>query len=297
MESFDDAKRSTSTRKPKYRLEMANVFVSQGGYHYIDYLDPVESLSPEIDESALTDEVAAYIEMQLQSNPKRLANQVDNVMQHVDSIVGKWVLDIGSGGGVFLSKIKDAGANVVGIELNDARAHYAKKKHGLQILKRPIEDSFWLDKESTFDVCTLWDVIEHVNYPESTLQHSVRVLKTGGLLLIDTPCRDSFYHRVGELTYKLTNGRFPTFLNSMYSAHLFGHKQIFSSSEIKFIFDRVGLEVISFQKFHELSFPYTYYLKKLLRSDVLIKMALPIVWALFWLFPIKNKMLVIGRKR
>ena len=139
-------------------------------------------------------------------------------------------------------------------------------------------------------------MIEHVNYPFQTLQSAANVLKAGGFLFIDTPCRDSFYHQVGALTYRLSGGRFPTFLNAMYSSHLFGHKQIFSTREMKDLFTSVGLKVIELQTFHELSFPYDFYLKKLLRSELLVKLLLPAVKAFFWLFKIRNKMLVIGRK-
>jgi 2-polyprenyl-6-hydroxyphenyl methylase/3-demethylubiquinone-9 3-methyltransferase len=139
-------------------------------------------------------------------------------------------------------------------------------------------------------------VIEHVNYPIQTLQCAVNVLKPGGLLLIDTPCRDSFYHQAGEVTYRLSGGRFPTFLNAMYSSHLFGHKQIFSTREMEDVFALSSLGIVELQKFHELSFPYEFYLKKLLRSEALVKSSLPAVSAFFRVFKIRNKMLVIGRK-
>ncbi|MGF1615824.1 MAG: class I SAM-dependent methyltransferase [Gammaproteobacteria bacterium] len=296
MENIDELKHSTEG-KPKYRLAHANVFVSQDGYHYIDYLDRVTNLSPEINESALNDEIIAYIEKQLQSNSERFDKQVMVVRQHMNCISGKGILDIGCGGGLFLSKLKDGGAKVIGIEPNDARAAYARTKHDLEVHKRTIDDAFWQDQKSTFDAITLWDVIEHVNYPESTLKLSVSLLNDAGLLFVDTPCRDSFYHRFGELTYKLTNGGYPTFLNAMYAAHPFGHKQIFSTSEMQSIFESAGLDVISLTKFHELSFPYSFYLKKLMKSDTLVRLTLPIVTAMLWLFPVKNKMLVIGRKK
>ena len=82
----------------------------------------------------------------------------------------------------------------------------------------------------------------------------------------------------------------------MYSSHRFGHKQIFSTSEMKELFRSCGLEVIELRKFHELSFPYEFYLRKLLRSQVLVKLSLPLVKAFFYVFKIRNKMLVIGRK-
>jgi 2-polyprenyl-3-methyl-5-hydroxy-6-metoxy-1,4-benzoquinol methylase len=279
-----------------YRLRNADVFVSPDGYHFTDYLDPVEEISPEIDGTQLTDQESAYIETQLQANSQKFDHQVEVFKKHF-AIKNARVLDIGCGGGLFLSLLKSQGANVVGIELSDSRAQYASKKHGLEIHKRPIESDFWQKGyPNYFDAVTLWDVIEHVNFPSRTLQSAANVLKKGGLLLIDTPCRDSFYHQAGELTYRLSGGRFPTFLNAMYSSHLFGHKQIFSRKEMKELFASVGLKVIELQTFHELSFPYDFYLKKLFHSETVVKVLLPVVRAFFWLFKIRNKMLVIGRK-
>lgn len=279
-----------------YKLKNANVYVSPGGYHFIDALDPVSELSSEIDGSRLTTEESTYIETQLQANARRFQNQVETLKKYL-RLPNARVLDIGCGGGLFLSLLKEEGAQVKGIELNDSRASYAATKHSLEIHKQPIESDFWQKGyENSFDAVTLWDVIEHVNYPLQTLRSAVHVLKPGGLLFIDTPCRDSFYHRAGEATYRLSGSRFPTFLNAMYSSHLFGHKQIFSTGEMKDLFASVGLKIVQLRKFHELSFPYEFYLRKLLRSEMLVSLSLPLVRAFFWLFKIRNKMLVIGRK-
>ena len=280
----------------RYKLKNANVYVSQGGYHFIDYLDPVHEMTPEIDASRLTPEETAYIETQLQANSGRFRHQVEALKKHLPLRDAK-VLDIGCGGGLFLSLLKREEAQVVGIELSDSRAHYAATRNDLEVHKRPIESDFWQKGYTDrFDAVTLWDVIEHVNYPLQTLQCTASVLKPGGLILIDTPCRDSFYHRAGELTYRLSGGRFPTFLNAMYSSHLFGHKQIFSTAEMKELFRSCGLEVVELHTFHELSFPYDFYLRKLLRSEVLVKLSSPMVSAFFRMFKIRNKMLLIGRK-
>jgi len=279
-----------------YKLRNANVYVSPDGFHFTDYLDPVEEISPEIDGTQLTNQESSYIETQLQANAQKFKHQVEVFKKHLP-IENAGVLDIGCGGGLFLSLLKCEGADVIGIELSDSRAQYAATKHGLEIHKQPIESDFWQKGYANyFDAVTLWDVIEHVNYPFQTLQSAANVLKRDGLLLIDTPCRDSFYHQIGEITYRLSGGRFPTFLNAMYSSHLFGHKQIFSTREMKDLFISVGLNVVELQKFHELSFPYDFYLKKLLRSELLVRLLLPAVKAFFWLFKIRNKMLIIGRK-
>ena len=296
-ENIDARKRGGATQAHlRYTLKNAKVYVSPEGYHFTDYLDPVHEVLPEIDGSRLTDEESAYIETQLQANAGRFRHQVE-VLRTQLPLRNSRVLDIGCGGGLFLSLLKQEGAEAVGIELSDSRAAYAVSKHGLEIHKRPIESDFWQQAyKGQFDAVTLWDVIEHVNYPLQTVQCAVNVLKTGGYLLVDTPCRDSFYHQVGEFTYLLSAGRLPTFLNAMYSSHAFGHKQIFSTAEMKELFTSCGLEVVQLQKFHELSFPYEFYLRKLLRSEALVRLSLPFVKAFFRLFKIRNKMLVIGRK-
>ncbi|MDQ3004242.1 MAG: class I SAM-dependent methyltransferase [Chloroflexota bacterium] len=279
-----------------YKLKNANVHVSAEGFHFIDYLDPVSEILSEIDPSKLTKEESAYIETQLQANLRKFKNQT-TVLRKYLSLNNARVLDIGCGGGLFLSMLKGEGAQVAGIELSDSRAQYAKTKHDLEIYKQPIESAYWQEGYADhFDAVTLWDVIEHVNYPFQTLRCAANVLKAGGLLLIDTPCRDGFYHQFGELTYRLSGGRFPTFLNAMYSSHLFGHKQIFSTTEIRSLFESVGLEVIELHKFHELSFPYDFYLKKLFKSETIVKILLPLVRIFFKIFRIQNKMLVVGRK-
>ena len=279
-----------------YRLKNANVHVSTHGFHFIDYLDPVSEVSPEINASKLTKEESAYIETQLQANIKKFKNQTAILRKHLP-LNNARVLDIGCGGGLFLSMLKQGGVEVAGIELSDSRAQYAKTKHNLEIYKHPIESEFWQrGYAGYFDAVTLWDVIEHVNYPFQTLQCAANVLREGGLLLIDTPCRDGFYHQFGELTYRLSGGRFPTFLDAMYSSHLFGHKQIFSTTEMRKLFESVGLEVIELHKFHELSFPYDFYLKKLFKSGTIVKILLPLVQIFFKIFRIQNKMLVVGRK-
>ncbi|MBC7877083.1 MAG: class I SAM-dependent methyltransferase [Anaerolineales bacterium] len=297
-EKIDELKKHPSQgTRFTYKLKNANVYVSDEGFHFIDYLDPVEEIPHNIDASQLTNEESAYIETQLQANLQKFRNQADIVKKHLQLNKAK-VLDIGCGGGLFLSLLKQDGAEVVGIELSDSRAQYAKIKHNLEIHKYAIEDDFW-QKEyvNSFDAITLWDVIEHVNYPFQVLQSTANVLKQGGLLFIDTPCRDSFYHQFGEFTYRLTKGKYPTFLNAMYSSHLFGHKQIFSTNEMKQLFESAGFEIIDLNKFHELSFPYSFYLKKLFRSEVLVSLLLPAVKIFFKIFKIQNKMLVIGRKK
>ncbi len=92
-----------------YKLRNANVYVSPQGFHFTDYLDPVGGISPEIDASQLTDAEASYIESQLQANLNKFRNQVDILASHLP-LSGAKVLDIGCGGGLFLSLLKERGS-------------------------------------------------------------------------------------------------------------------------------------------------------------------------------------------
>src|SRR5574339_484136 len=143
----------------RYKLKNANVYVSPEGFHFTDYLDPVEEISPEIDEIKLTDQESSYIETQLQANLNKFKNQAEILAKHLPLQHAK-ILDIGCGGGLFLSLLEQKGAQVAGIELSDSRAQYAKTKHGLLIDKHPIESDYWQNGYAQhFEAVTLWDVI------------------------------------------------------------------------------------------------------------------------------------------
>ena len=72
-----------------YKLKNANVYVSKAGFHFIDYLDPVAKIPPEIDTSKLTVEESRYIETQLQANLKKFKNQAD-IVNH-QTIGALWI--------------------------------------------------------------------------------------------------------------------------------------------------------------------------------------------------------------
>ena len=123
------------------------------------------------------------------------------------------------------------------------------------------------------------------------------LLKDNGVLLLDTPARDAFYHQLGALSYRMTLGRNPSFLSIMYSNAKFGHKQIFSSAQLTSVLELCGFEIVSLKKIHELSFPYHYCLKKLLKFDILARVLAPAVSLFFRLFRINNKVVIVARKK
>ena len=97
---------------------------------------------------------------------------------------------------------------------------------GLRVHKRMLEDPrFVSEHRSAYDAVTLFDVLEHVNFPARTLAAVRALLKPGGHLFVETPSREGALHRIGDASYRLSRGRYPTLLNLMYSNHAFGHNR------------------------------------------------------------------------
>lgn len=94
------------------------------------------------------------------------------------------LLDIGCGTGAFLNAIHQAGWTVTGLEPDPGARDKATKRYGLAV--RSIEDLFALEAGS-FDVITLWHVLEHVHDLSAYVGEFKRLLAPGGTLLIAVP--------------------------------------------------------------------------------------------------------------
>ena len=94
------------------------------------------------------------------------------------------LLDYGSGTGAFLDTVSNAGWQVSGLEPDDTARSVAKQRYGLD-LRSPAE--LYDIPPATFDVITLWHVLEHVHDLHTTLDGLEKALKPGGTLIIAVP--------------------------------------------------------------------------------------------------------------
>jgi 2-polyprenyl-3-methyl-5-hydroxy-6-metoxy-1,4-benzoquinol methylase len=97
------------------------------------------------------------------------------------------LLDVGCGLGFFLQRVAEVGGwETYGSEISPAAARYAREKLGLsRILCGPPEK---IDlPEKSFDIVTLWDVLDHVAHPDPVLGRCRALLKSGGMCFIRTP--------------------------------------------------------------------------------------------------------------
>lgn len=95
------------------------------------------------------------------------------------------VLDVGSATGIFLNAMKQHGWDCYGIEPSTHAADYAIKRFGLNVFTGFFEESQY--PEASFDVITMWDVLEHLANPQEALEKVRKLLKPGGLFVISMP--------------------------------------------------------------------------------------------------------------
>ena len=99
------------------------------------------------------------------------------------------LLDIGCGVGDFLCQVKNNGWEVAGIEPSDDAKNIAESRLGFRPLA-PFESTKL--KDGSFDVITLWHVLEHVDDLKTQTSEIQRLLKPGGRLVIALPNYQSF---------------------------------------------------------------------------------------------------------
>jgi 2-polyprenyl-3-methyl-5-hydroxy-6-metoxy-1,4-benzoquinol methylase len=102
-------------------------------------------------------------------------------------IAEKKILDIGCGTGDFLNACKKNNFEVFGVEPNEKANQIANKKIGDKLVKNLNEIS-----ESTFDVITMWHVLEHVPNLEEYISQIKKLLKPSGYLIVAVPNFKSF---------------------------------------------------------------------------------------------------------
>lgn len=94
-------------------------------------------------------------------------------------------LDVGCAAGFFLKVLRDRGWQADGVELSPAIARHAREVYGFhdvhvgELATAPFP-------EASYDLVTLWDVVEHVPDPVALLRRAASHLRAGGRLVVET---------------------------------------------------------------------------------------------------------------
>lgn len=152
------------------------------------------------------------------------------------------LLDIGCGSGFFLKMAQERGWDAVGVDLNSQAVAYAKTHHQVDAVCSDVRDVPF--PEGSFDLVTLWNVLDHIPDPFDLLTEVRRVVKDHGYLFIRTP------NVVWQLQgYKLANllrriGWGTIFDERPYTTFIF-HLCNFSPRTLRMLLDRSGFVPLS----------------------------------------------------
>ncbi|GAB6145784.1 hypothetical protein JCM12294_32230 [Desulfocicer niacini] len=134
------------------------------------------------------------------------------------------ILDIGCATGTFLNVAKIRGWEVTGIDVSEWACNYLKQNGFQNIFCTDIENVDF--KDDYFDVININHTLEHVLDPIKTLKCINRVLKPGGLLLIEVPNEKLF-----PFNYKIINMFLPTHISKRHTSH--SHFCLFTPKSLK----------------------------------------------------------------
>lgn len=151
-------------------------------------------------------------------------------LQHMEKWTGagngRSLLDIGAYIGVFVEEAQKSGWNAIGVEPSDWAAAEAQKR-GLNVIVGT-QDAPELQGK-TFDVVTMWDVIEHVDSPSEEMAKAYHLLNPGGWLVLHTM-------DINSLIAKIMGKRWPWFMDM--------HLHYFSQKSMAQMLENNGYEVI-----------------------------------------------------
>ena len=153
---------------------------------------------------------------------KAIRDKVNLINSH-QPLKGK-ILDIGSGTGDFLLECKNQNWDILGIEPNEKAKTTAVGK-GIKI-----GDTIEQLESNSFDVITMWHVLEHVPDVEHQVAELKRLLKPSGTIIIAVPnfkSYDAMYYKSNWAAYDVPR-----------------HLWHFSKTAIDKLFDKQNINLI-----------------------------------------------------
>src|SRR5438876_1650988 len=104
------------------------------------------------------------------------------------------VLDVGCGSGTLLGLLKHRGFRVTGLDFSAEAAAIAKAENGVDVAVGSLEEAHF--PAESFDVVTLFHVMEHVTNPRLVLAEVSRVLKPNGVAILQVPNIESWQFKI-----------------------------------------------------------------------------------------------------
>lgn len=144
-----------------------------------------------------------YYKVWITEQQDKRARMWRNRLHRIEKRIPKGhLLDVGCGDGSFLALAQESGWTISGIEYSTHASEFVSARLGIQIHCGELTKADYPEK--TFDVVTLWHVLEHVTDPMAYLSKIFRILKPSGWLVLAVPNVNAV---VMQLAYRILKGR------------------------------------------------------------------------------------------
>lgn len=100
------------------------------------------------------------------------------------------MLDVGCGSGTLLGLMKQRGFRPTGLDFSAEAADVAQRENGVRVVIGSLDQARF--SAESFDLVTLFHVMEHVANPRAVLTEVTRILKPDGALVLQVPNIDSW---------------------------------------------------------------------------------------------------------
>lgn len=104
------------------------------------------------------------------------------------------MLDIGCAHGFYMNAAREAGWRPVGLEISEHACRHAREHFGHEVFRGALQD--YTTPSESFDLVTMWDVLEHLTNPAAHVARCARLLRPDGILSIITPDVSSLHARL-----------------------------------------------------------------------------------------------------
>ncbi|HEV2178162.1 MAG TPA: class I SAM-dependent methyltransferase [Terriglobia bacterium] len=207
----------------------------------LTFIDSETGLEPEVGEYPL--EQYLHLETMYRSKARHDFAELERVWRSVNGSGHAPVrlLDIGCGVGMFVEESARHGWHPEGVDVNRVAVGYANDQKHLRVFLQDAEGGLPFEPDS-FDVVTLFGVIEHLQNPGSLLVECRRVLRRGGMAVAQTPTEDGLLRRCGRWLFRWSGGKvtFPAY--QFYQLHG-GHSICFSRKSLGRLLAQLDFEV------------------------------------------------------
>jgi len=158
---------------------------------------------PRFDDRFRPDDEEAYLEVE----PTVVAENRDRL-----ALLSAWagpatharLVEVGCMHGDFVGQAASAGYRARGLDLSTTAVAEAELRRPGLVHEGTLDES---TPAASLDVVAAFNVIEHMDAPHRFLDHVRRVLRPGGVLVLETPAQESLYHHALVLRGQLLQRR------------------------------------------------------------------------------------------